>query len=67
LRRFFPGLARPFGSDGILSPNTITGLDLQSDFTNTDAFNFYLVDTQGDGLAIETDSNQLTLGIISQQ
>jgi hypothetical protein len=52
---------------GILSPGTITGLDLDSGFVNTDNVNFYLVDSQGDGVAIETDSNQLNLGVISQQ
>jgi hypothetical protein len=55
------------GGGGILSPNTILGLDLASGFTNTDAFDFYLIDAQGDGLLIETDTNQLTIGVFDQQ
>ncbi|MFZ0319261.1 MAG: hypothetical protein WAL56_09055 [Candidatus Sulfotelmatobacter sp.] len=45
---------------------TITGLDLVTK-TNSDAFTFYLIDSSGDFLAIETDPNQLTLGYFSQQ
>ena len=39
----------------------ITGLGVDSLFTNTDAFNFYQVDSNGTTVGIETDSNQLTL------
>jgi hypothetical protein len=63
----FTGTYQAFGSFGILSPGTITGLDLDTGFTNVDNFDFYLVDSQGDGVVIETDTNQTTLGIISQQ
>jgi hypothetical protein len=47
---------------GILSPSSITGLDVDSGFTSADVFNLYLVGTNGDAVAIETDINQLTLG-----
>jgi hypothetical protein len=50
-------------NSGILTPSSITGLDVDSGFTNTDAFNFYQVDSIGTTVVIETDSNQLTLGI----
>ncbi len=48
---------------GILTPSFIAGLDIDSGFTSTDAFNFYVVDTNGTTVAIETDTNQLTLGL----
>ncbi len=59
-------------SNGILS-GTIAGLDLttcnvfsQSGTVCTaDAFNYYLID-EGSAIAIETDSNQLTLGLFQQ-
>jgi hypothetical protein len=61
------GTYAAFTTAGILSPSTITGLDVASSFVNTDAFNFYQIDAQGDSVAIETDDNQLTLGAIAQQ
>jgi hypothetical protein len=45
---------------------TITGLDVTTK-TNSDAFSFYLIDSTGDFIAIETDPNQLTLGYFNQQ
>jgi hypothetical protein len=39
----------------------VTGLDVDTAFTNTDKFNFYQVDSNGTTVGIETDSNQLTL------
>jgi hypothetical protein len=45
---------------------TITGLDVTTK-TNADAFTFYLIDSTGDFLAIETDPNQLTLGYFIQK
>jgi hypothetical protein len=53
-------------ASGILT-GSITGLDVDSGFSNTDVFNFYLGDASGDSFTIETDSNQLTLGIFEQQ
>lgn len=61
-------------ADGIFS-GTISGLDLTNcvAFTSTgagctqDSFNYYLIDATGDNIAIETDLNQLTIGVISQQ
>jgi hypothetical protein len=35
--------------------------------TNSDAFSFYLIDSTGDFIAIETDNNQLTLGYFNQK
>jgi hypothetical protein len=32
-----------------------------------DVFNYYLIDAAGDNIAIETDTNQLTLGVFAQQ
>src|SRR5580658_2018061 len=61
------GAYAAFTTAGILSPSTITGLDVASGFVNADAFNIYQIDSQGDSVAIETDQNQLTLGVISQQ
>jgi hypothetical protein len=49
-------------NSGIFTPSFITGLDVDSGLTNTDAFNFYQVATDGTTVVIETDSNQLTLG-----
>lgn len=54
---------------------TITGIDMTSctafttDATGctADAFNFYLYDAAGDNIFIETDGNQLTLGVAEQQ
>jgi hypothetical protein len=45
---------------------TITGLDVTTK-TNSDAFSFYLIDSTGDFIAIETDNNQLTLGYFNQK
>jgi hypothetical protein len=45
---------------------TITGLDVSTK-TNSDAFTFYLIDSTGDFIAIETDNNQLTLGYFNQK
>jgi hypothetical protein len=45
---------------------TITGLDVTTK-TNSDVFSFYLIDSTGDFIAIETDANQLTLGYFNQQ
>jgi hypothetical protein len=54
---------------------TITGLDLTTCtlFTagapgcTADVFDYYLLDATGDNIAIETDINQLTLGVFQQQ
>jgi hypothetical protein len=60
---------------GIYS-GTITGIDMTTcvAFTSTastpcsaDAFNYYLYDAAGDNIFIETDGNQLTLGVAEQQ
>jgi hypothetical protein len=61
-------------STGIFT-GTITGLDVTdcTIFTSdgsgctADVFNYYLVDATGDNIAIETDANQLTLGVFQQQ
>ena len=45
---------------------TITGLDVTTPM-NPDQFNFYLIDPAGDAIAIETDTNQLTLVFLNQQ
>jgi hypothetical protein len=45
---------------------TITGLDVNTS-TSADAFSYYLFDAAGDNIAIETDTNQLTLGLFKQQ
>jgi hypothetical protein len=47
-------------NSGILT-SFITGLGVDSLFTNTNAFNFYQVDSSGTTVGIETDPNQLTL------
>jgi hypothetical protein len=57
-------------STGIFT-GTITGVDVVACFTNgscsNDAFSYYLIDSAGDNIAIETDENQLTLGFFLQQ
>jgi len=53
-------------NSGILTPSFITGLDVDTSFANTDAFNFYQFDSSGDTVVIETDLNQLTLGLFQQ-
>jgi hypothetical protein len=45
---------------------SITGLDVTTP-ANSGQFTFYLIDSTGDSIAIETDSNQLTLAFLSQQ
>jgi hypothetical protein len=61
-------------SNGVFT-GTITGVDLTtcpsfssggSDCTS-DAFTYYLIDTAGDNILIETDTNQLTLGYLAQR
>jgi hypothetical protein len=62
-------------ADGIFTGGSITGVDVTNCklFTPTgagctdDVFNYYLIDAAGDNIAIETDSNQLTLGFFAQQ
>jgi hypothetical protein len=62
-------------ANGIFSAGSITGLDLTTCtlFTagapgcTADVFNYYLLDATGDNIAIETDFNQLTLGVFQQQ
>jgi len=62
-------------ANGIFSAGSITGLDLTTCtlFTpaalgcTADVFNYYLLDATGDNIAIETDINQLTLGVFQQQ
>jgi len=54
---------------------TLTGLDVTTCtvYTTTspactaDVFTFYLIDSTGDSIAIETDANQLTLGFLNQK
>jgi hypothetical protein len=46
-------------ANGIFT-GTITGLDVTTP-SNNDEFNLYMIDPTGDAIAIETDSNQLTL------
>jgi hypothetical protein len=62
-----------FSGDGVLTPGTITGIDLTNCPTfgtgttcSADAFDYYLVNTTGDAVSIETDSNQLSLGYNAQ-
>ena len=45
---------------------TITGLAVGT-ATNADSFSLYLIDPTGDGIAIETDTHQLTLLYLAQQ
>ncbi len=52
-------------ADGVFS-GTITGLDVTTG-TNADVFNYYLISGTGNSIAIETDTNQLTLGYFFQQ
>jgi hypothetical protein len=59
------GLTAAANANGVFT-GTITGLDVTTP-TNNDIFNFYLIDAAGDAIAIETDSNQLTLVFINQQ
>ncbi|MGA2204284.1 MAG: hypothetical protein ABSG40_20255 [Terriglobales bacterium] len=62
-------------ANGIFSAGSITGVDVTSCvlFTSTgpdctaDVFSYYLIDATGDNIAIETDANQLTLGVFAQQ
>jgi len=42
--------------------NCITNLTCTNDI-----FSYYLIDSAGDNIAIETDENQLTLGFFLQQ
>ncbi|MGB8730176.1 MAG: hypothetical protein WCC99_02935 [Candidatus Sulfotelmatobacter sp.] len=65
----FPGLTL----SGAFTPlanavftGTITGLDVGT-ATNADSFSLYLIDPTGDGIAIETDTHQLTLLYLAQQ
>jgi hypothetical protein len=54
---------------------TLTGLDVTTCTVystagtgcTADAFTFYLIDSAGDSIAIETDANQLTLGFLNQK
>jgi hypothetical protein len=48
------------GASGGILTGTITGLDVLNG--TQDSFAFYLFDSTGENVAIETDSNQLTLG-----
>jgi hypothetical protein len=52
-------------ASGVFS-GSITGLDVTTP-ANSGQFTFYLIDSTGDSIAIETDSNQLTLAFLSQQ
>jgi hypothetical protein len=54
-------------ANGIFT-GTITGLDVTAP-TDSEQFNFYLIDPAGDAIAIETDTNtnQLTLLFLNQQ
>jgi hypothetical protein len=45
---------------------TITGLDVTTP-ANADVFVYYLVDPTGNNVALETDTNQLTLGLFVNQ
>jgi hypothetical protein len=68
----FNGTDEPFGGTYVLSTpgilsGSITGLDFDSSFANPDAVDIYLIDTDGDSVLIETDTNQLMLGAISKQ
>jgi hypothetical protein len=61
-------------STGIFT-GTMTGLDVTTctifssggPGCTTDVFNYYLIDATGDNIAIETDFNQITLGVFEQQ
>ena len=62
-------------SNGIFSSGAVTGLDIDNCtiFTTgaagctNDLFDYYLYDAAGDNFAIETDTNQLTFGVLNQQ
>ena len=65
-----------FVTTGGSAPNgiftgTITGVDVVACITNSscsnDNFSYYLIDSAGDNIAIETDESQLTLGFFLQQ
>jgi hypothetical protein len=61
-------------SNGVFT-GTITGLDLTTcplfdsggSGCTSDAFTYYLINTAGDSILIETDTNQLTLGYFAQR
>ena len=57
-------------SNGIFT-GTISGVDTVNCITDgtctNDIFSYYLIDSAGDNIAIETDENQLTLGFFLQQ
>jgi hypothetical protein len=59
-------------ADGIFT-GTVTGVDVTTCALfggagcTADVFNYYLIDTTGDSIAIETDINQLTLGVFAPQ
>jgi hypothetical protein len=59
-------------ANGIFT-GTVTGVDVNSCILvgvpscNVDAFSYYLIDSAGDNIAIETDTNQLTLGVFAQK
>jgi|HubBroStandDraft_1064217.scaffolds.fasta_scaffold00949_15 hypothetical protein len=59
-------------ADGIFT-GTVTGVDITSCTLfggagcSADVFVYYLIDATGDNIAIETDTNQLTLGVVAQQ
>ncbi|HVI10697.1 MAG TPA: hypothetical protein VND65_20575 [Candidatus Binatia bacterium] len=62
------------GASGVFT-GTIDGMDVTTCFIfqgheagcTTDAFDYYLIDTTGDSIMIETDGNQLTLGYFFQK
>jgi len=61
-------------SNGVFT-GTITGVDLttcplfdsEGSGCTSDAFTYYLINTAGDNISIETDTNQLTLGYFTQK
>jgi hypothetical protein len=54
-----PGAFNTTATNGVFA-GYITGLDVTTS-TNQDVFSYYLIDSTK-GVAIETDTNQLTLG-----
>jgi hypothetical protein len=62
-------------ANGVFAGGSITGIDMLNctAFTSgapgctADAFSYYLIDAAGDNVAVETDLNQLTLGVFAQQ
>jgi hypothetical protein len=60
-------------ANGIFSSGSITGVDVTTCAVfggvgcTADVFDYYLIDATGDNIAIETDTNQLTLGSFTQQ